>query len=84
MRFGHLDNLTNRCIKMKDDLSKLKDIETCSNCFSPRIVPYMGYETGKRFICQDCEHISVVTILFEDLESLVKFLQEKRENEKNN
>ena len=28
MRFEYLDNLTNRCIKMKDDLSKLKDIET--------------------------------------------------------
>lgn len=66
---------------MKKNLSEIKNIETCSNCFSPRIVPYMGYETGKRFICQDCEHISVVTILFEDLESLVKFLREKKKNE---
>ncbi|MDC1029306.1 hypothetical protein OAR30_01780 [Euryarchaeota archaeon] len=41
----------------------------------------MGYETGKRFICQDCDHISVVTILFEDLDSLVKFLREKRDKE---
>ena len=52
-------------------------IEVCSNCFSPRISPYMGYETGKRFICQDCEHISVVTIEFQDIAALVACLQEK-------
>ena len=56
-------------------------IEVCSNCFSPRIAPYMGYETGKRFICQDCDSISMVTIEFEKIESLVKFLKEKREKE---
>ena len=54
-------------------------VEVCSNCYSPRIAPYMGYETGKRFICQDCEHISVVTIEFEDIDSLVAFLQAKRD-----
>ena len=54
-------------------------IEVCSNCFSPRISPYMGYETGKRFICQDCEHISVVTIEFQDIEALVAFLQDRRD-----
>ena len=56
-------------------------IEVCSNCFSPRIAPYMGYETGKRFICQDCDSISMVTIEFENIESLVKFLKEKRKRE---
>jgi hypothetical protein len=56
-------------------------IEVCSNCFSPRIAPYMGYETGKRFICQDCDSISMVTIEFENIESLVKFLKEKRKGE---
>jgi hypothetical protein len=66
---------------MKSNSDDLKNIEVCSNCFSPRIVPYMGYETGKRFICQDCNHISVVTIIFEDLDSLVMFLREKREQE---
>ena len=60
---------------------ELKNIEVCSNCFSPRIVPYMGYETGKRFICQDCDSISMVTIEFENIESLVKFLKEKRKKE---
>jgi len=54
-------------------------VEVCSNCYSPRIAPYMGYETGKRFICQDCEHISVVTIEFEDIDALVAFLQAKRD-----
>lgn len=66
---------------MKSNPKDLENIEVCSNCFSPRIVPYMGYETGKRFICQDCEHISVVTILFENLDSLVKFLREKGDAE---
>ena len=56
-------------------------IEVCSNCFSPRIAPYMGYETGKRFICQDCDSNSMVTIEFENIESLVKFLKEKRDRE---
>lgn len=58
-----------------------KVVEVCSNCFSPRITPYMGYETGKRFICQDCDNISMVTIEFSNLESLVLFLKEKREQE---
>jgi hypothetical protein len=39
----------------------------------------MGYETGKRFICQDCNHISVVTIIFETLDELVKALKNKRD-----
>ena len=60
---------------------QLKNIEVCSNCFSPRIVPYMGYETGKRFICQDCDHISVVTIIFETLDELVKTQRNKSENQ---
>ncbi len=67
-----------------DDISKSSDIiEVCSNCFSPRIAPYMGYETGKRFICQDCDGISMVTIEFKNIESLVEFLKEKREKESN-
>lgn len=65
-----------------DDRGKEDEIiEVCSNCFSPRIAPYMGYETGKRFICQDCDSISMVTIEFENIESLVKFLKEKRKRE---
>ncbi len=56
-------------------------VEVCSNCHSPRIAPYMGYETGKRFICQDCEHISAVTFEFDDLDALVAFLSEKRDGE---
>ena len=39
----------------------------------------MGYETGKRFICQDCEHISAVTFEFEDIDALVNFLQARRD-----
>ena len=54
-------------------------VEVCSNCFSPRIAPYMGYETGKRFICQDCGHISAVTLEFEDMDALVKVLQARRD-----
>ena len=67
----------NRSDNMGTD-KELRDIEVCSNCFSPRIVPYLGYETGKRFICQDCDDISVVTIIFENLEELVKALKNKR------
>ena len=78
-RFDCLDNLMNRFDKM-DKENDLRNIEVCSNCFSPRIVPYMGYETGKRFMCQDCGHISVVTIIFENLDELVKALKNKRES----
>lgn len=77
LQFDYLESLMNRSDKMEKD-KELKDIEVCSNCFSPRIVPYMGYETGKRFICQDCNHISVVTIIFENLDELVKALKNKR------
>jgi hypothetical protein len=41
----------------------------------------MGYETGKRFICQDCEEISVVTFEFADIDALVAFLQAKHKAE---
>ena len=57
------------------------DIEVCSNCYSPRIAPYMGYETGKRFICQDCNHISAVTFEFENIDALVAFLQARKDAE---
>ncbi len=65
----------------EDDIGKTDMIEVCSNCFSPRISPYMGYETGKRFICQDCKHISVVTIEFPGIDALVSFLRERRKSE---
>ena len=56
-------------------------VEVCSNCYSPRISPYMGFETGKRYICQDCENIIVVTFEFENMDTLVSFLEEKRRTE---
>ena len=68
-------------MNFNDRVNENEIIEVCSNCFSPRIAPYMGYETGKRFICQDCDSISMVTIEFENIESLVKFLKEKRKKE---
>ena len=56
-------------------------VEVCSNCYSPRISPYMGFETGKRYICQDCENIIVVTFEFENMDALVSFLEDKRRTE---
>jgi hypothetical protein len=41
----------------------------------------MGFETGKRYICQDCENIIVVTFEFENMDALVSFLEEKRRTE---
>jgi len=56
-------------------------IEVCSNCYSPRIAPYLGYETGKRVICQDCESVSVVTIQFDDIDALADFLKNLHSDE---
>lgn len=41
----------------------------------------MGFETGKRYICQDCENIIVVTFEFESIDALAAFLKDKQEAE---
>ena len=62
-------------------ITQFMTIEVCSNCYSPRISPYMGFETGKRYICQDCENIIVVTFEFESIDALAAFLKDKQEAE---
>ena len=59
----------------------MQSVEVCSTCFSPRISPFIGFEAGKVFKCEDCNSISPVTIEFESIEALVDFLQARQDAE---
>ena len=47
----------------------------CSNCFGVQVYPYMGFMTGQRYQCQECEEIFVMPIEFETTEEYLAFLK---------
>ncbi len=47
----------------------------CSSCFGYRVYPYMGFMTGERYQCQECEEILVMPIEFESTEDYLEFLK---------
>ena len=47
----------------------------CSNCFGVQVYPYMGFMTGQRYQCQECEEIFVMPIEFETTEEYLEFLK---------
>lgn len=47
----------------------------CSSCFGYRVYPYMGFMTGERYQCQECEEILVMPIEFENTEDYLEFLK---------
>ena len=47
----------------------------CSNCYGPQVYPYMGFMTGERYQCQECEEILVMPVEFENIEDYVEFLK---------
>ena len=47
----------------------------CSNCYGVQVYPYMGFMTGQRYQCQECEEIFVMPIEFETTEEYLKFLK---------
>jgi len=51
----------------------------CPECFSIRVYPYMGFELGRKYQCQDCLHIGPVVIEFETEEAYLAVLKAREE-----
>ena len=47
----------------------------CSNCFGSQVYPYMGFMTGERYQCQECEEILVMPIEFDNTDDYLQFLK---------
>ncbi len=59
----------------RDIGTKMQSFRICSNCFGYRVYPYMGFMTGERYQCQECEEILVMPIEFENTEDYLEFLK---------
>ena len=53
----------------------MSSFRICSNCFGSQVYPYMGFMTGERYQCQDCEEILVMPIEFDSTEDYLEFLK---------
>jgi len=47
----------------------------CTNCYGYRVYPWMGFMTGDRYQCQDCEEILILPLEFESIEDYLEFLK---------
>ena len=47
----------------------MSSFRICTNCYGYRVYPWMGFMTGERYQCQDCENISAIILEFDDEES---------------
>ena len=56
---------------------KMTSFRICSNCFGYRVYPWMGFMTGERYQCQDCEEILVLPLEFDSIEDYLEFLKIK-------
>ena len=52
----------------------------CPHCFSLRFYPYMGFELGRKYQCQDCLHIGPAVLEFETEEAYLAVMA-AQENE---
>lgn len=55
--------------------AEMSSFRICSNCFGSQVYPYMGFVTGERYQCQDCEEILVMPIEFDNTEDYAEFLK---------
>ena len=55
--------------------ARMASFRICSNCYGVQVYPYMGFMTGQRYQCQECEEIFVMPIEFETTEEYLKFLK---------
>ena len=55
--------------------ARMASFRICSNCFGVQVYPYMGFMTGQRYQCQECEEIFVMPIEFETTEEYLEFLK---------
>ena len=53
----------------------MSSFRICTNCYGHRVYPWMGFMTGERYQCQDCEEIMVMTLEFEEIEDYLEFLK---------
>ena len=54
----------------------------CPSCLSLSIYPWMGFTTGQRYRCQNCEEISVLVLEFDEEEAFLAFLEAERKEGK--
>ena len=47
----------------------------CSNCYGVQVYPYMGFMTGEKYQCQECDEILVMPIEFDNVEDYLNFLK---------
>lgn len=47
----------------------------CTNCYGYRVYPWMGFMTGDRYQCQDCEEILILPLEFDTIEDYLEFLK---------
>ena len=47
----------------------------CSNCYGTQVYPYMGFMTGEKYQCQECDEILVMPIEFDNVEDYLNFLK---------
>ena len=47
----------------------------CSNCYGAQVYPYMGFMTGEKYQCQECDEILVMPIEFDNVEDYLNFLK---------
>ena len=47
----------------------------CTNCYGSRVYPWMGFMTGERYQCQDCEEILIMPLEFDNNEDYLEFLK---------
>jgi predicted RNA-binding Zn-ribbon protein involved in translation (DUF1610 family) len=40
----------------------MKSIKVCPKCGSKNVMPYMGFETGMRYECQNCGYVGVLVV----------------------
>jgi len=55
--------------------AEMSSFRICSNCYGTRVYPWMGFMTGERYQCQDCEEILVMLLEFDTTEEYVNFLK---------
>jgi len=54
---------------------EMTSFRICTNCYGYRVYPWMGFMTGDRYQCQDCEEILILPLEFDTIEDYLEFLK---------
>lgn len=55
--------------------TNVSSFRICTNCYGSRVYPWMGFMTGDRYQCQDCEEIIIMPLEFDNDEDYLEFLK---------